>query len=210
MFPLLPIGYDRPRAVHSSTGHDDAGDVRHSAVRADQLSLSARERSAERGLPDDFRFGEPARRQSGNHGLGGGDAAGKTILHHCGRGLDVLGERAGADVGHDSIHPRPRHRCRGAGRAIGDRQSVAPIAARHADAADLQQGESGRFADPVSGVVVRHVAAFDGGRLRADTPGAAHLDGERSGAGRRFRRANLRGARAAQSQSAGQPRHRRR
>ena len=47
------LAYDRPRVVHSPAGHDHAGHVRHSAVRPHQLSLSAGQRSAERGLSDD-------------------------------------------------------------------------------------------------------------------------------------------------------------
>ena len=33
-------------------------------------------------FPTITRFGQPAGRRSGDHGLGGGDAAGKPVLHH--------------------------------------------------------------------------------------------------------------------------------
>ena len=49
------------------------------------------------------------------------------------------------------VRPRPQPRRRGGGRAGGDHAGVTPAAARHADAADVHQGEPGGSADALSG-----------------------------------------------------------
>ena len=55
---------------------------------------------------------------------------------------------------HPSIHARPQHRCRGAGRAGGHQPGAEQFAAEHADSAHLPEGESGRIADPLSGAAL--------------------------------------------------------
>ena len=82
-----------------------AGDpgLRHHGVPA-----PAGQRPAERRLPDHPGHREPARRQPGDHGLGGGHAAREAVLHHRGHRLDDLDERA-----------RARRRSRSSSRSSG-------------------------------------------------------------------------------------------
>ena len=97
---------------------------------------------------------------------------------------------------HAPVRSRPRHRRRRAGRAGGDRAAAAPAAAGHADAAVVPEGQSGRPADPLPGADARRRCRC---RRSTSTPrrivGAAHLDGQRRGAGAGLRRAEVRGAR---------------
>jgi hypothetical protein len=44
-----------------------------------------------------------------NDGLRRGDAAGKTIVHHRGRGFDVVGQFARLGEHHHAVHARPAH-----------------------------------------------------------------------------------------------------
>ena len=83
-----------------------------------------------------------------------------------------------------AVRPQPRHRRRGARRAVGDLLGAAPPAARDADAAQLPQGQPGRLADHVPGAELDAGAAVRHRRLRQSRDPAAHLDpaGRRAGA----------------------------
>ena len=98
---------------------------------------------------------------------------------------------------HAAVHARPQHRRRRAGRAGGDQRRLEPAARRTLpDAADLQQEQPRRHADPHARVSSRHAAARPGRRLRRLDPRAEDL----AGLGRRPRHAQRRpeagGARA--------------
>ena len=88
---------------------------------------------------------EPAGRQSGHHGVGGGHAAGTAVHHHRRPGLDDLQQQPGIHQHHPAVRPGPRHRRRHGGRGNGHRRSHAAAAAGHAHAALVPQGEPRRY-----------------------------------------------------------------
>ena len=74
--------YELHRALHPPPGHDHAGHGRHSDLRTGGVPAAAGERSPGGGLSHDLGERQPARRQPRDHGVLGGDPAGKTVLHH--------------------------------------------------------------------------------------------------------------------------------
>ena len=91
------------------------------------------------------------------------------------------------------LEPQPR-RSRG-GRSGGDHASVAPAAARHADAAHVRESEPGRPADFVPGLGIEATASVHAGRVCRNPHRAADLDGVRRRAGGGSRRAEVRRSR---------------
>src|SRR5438093_1061268 len=151
-----------------------------------------------------------ARRQPGDDGLRGGDAAGEAIHDDRGHRLHDVGERARAYADHDPVQPRPEHRRRRSGRPGDDREVGAPPASRHADAADLPEGESGGPAGALPGLELADLTALHGRRVRPDEPRAADLHDHRRRAGAGVRLAEVRGPGAARSPRADDAGHRHR
>ena len=89
--------------------------------------------------------------QSRDHGFVGCHAAGEAVLDDRRHRLDDVDEFPGPDQHHDSVQSQPQPRWRCTGRAGGDHRGRGAIASADADAADVSEGESGRFAHPVSG-----------------------------------------------------------
>ena len=158
-----------------------------------------------RGRPADGRLSDhpgerqPAGRQSRHDGLVGGDAAREAVRDDFGHHFDQLAQQPGQHQHLADLRSRSQHRLRRAGRADGDRPLLARAAARHADAAVLQQEQPERHAHPVPHAQLRHAAAGAGRPLRRDRARAAALDGHRRCAGQRVRRAEVRGARRSRS-----------
>ena len=109
---------------------------------------------------------------------------------------------------HAAVLARSQHRCRGAGRAVGDCRRVALAAAVDADPAPAAQGQPRRRADHEHRAVVGDAAAGDGRRVCGDPARAADLDRQRRGASRGVRLAAVRGAHPARPERAGHARHR--
>ncbi len=78
---------------------------------------------------------EPAGRESGHHGRGGGAAAGEAVLDHRRPRFDVLAKFSGQDEHHAAVCLEPQYRWRGAGRAGGDYPGESQSAAEPAGAA---------------------------------------------------------------------------
>ena len=146
-----------------------------------------------------------AGRNARHHGVGGGAAAGETVLDHCRRGLDDLVEHAGLNADHAAVQPEPQSGRGGAGCAVDDCESCARSAAEPAQPAFVSESKSRRSADSLSVAEFAYTAAFGCGRIRRNTDGAAHLDGEWRGAGERVWGAEVCGSRQARSQGSGQP-----
>ncbi len=78
-------------AVHPTAGRHHAADDRDRAVgQSSRISLAAGVAAAAGGFPDDLGVGEPARRESGDDGFVGGDAAGAAVRAHRRRDRDDL------------------------------------------------------------------------------------------------------------------------
>ena len=120
--------------------------LRHSAVRRHRLSRAAGGGAAERGLPDHPGERRRARRQSGDHGVLRGHAAGARVLHHRRHPVDELHQLAGQHVDHRAVHAGPQDRRRRAGHSGRHRARRRTPAAEHAAAAFLSKGQSGRAA----------------------------------------------------------------
>ena len=103
-------------------------------------------------------------------------------------GIDSMtsDQRHRGHADHAPVQPEPQHRRRRAGRAGGDQRRPAAAAAEHARAALVPEGQPGRPADPVPRAHLADAAALDARRVRRDAHGAAHLDGQRRGAGARL------------------------
>ena len=101
---------------------------------------------------------------------------------------DDLVELVRHQPGHAAIRPRPRHRRRRAGRAVGDQRRRLDAAAQPALSAALFQGEPGRRADHHAGADLRHRRVARAKRPRRHDHGAAAGRGDRRrprlGAGR--------------------------
>ena len=98
---------------------------------------------------------------------------------------DDLDQRARHHADHAAVRPGPQHRCGRAGRADRHRRRRRPAAEEPADAADLPQGQSGRFADSDPGGALRRAAGHHRRRLRREHPRAADLADSRHRAGDR-------------------------
>ena len=99
-------------------------------------------------LPDDRRLDAAARRERRDDGLGGDDAARAPVRADAVARADDVGVELRQLADHAAVHARSQHRRRRAGRAGGDQRRVEPAAAHAAGAADLQQEQPRRHADP--------------------------------------------------------------
>ena len=100
--------------------------------------------------------GGAARRQPGDDGVVGGDAARAPVRPHRRRDRDDLDQLARLDDDRAAVRPGPRHR-----RAARDVQAAINAArgqlpAEPAEQSDLPQGQSGRRADHDPGADLRH------------------------------------------------------
>ena len=128
---------------------------------AHRLPAAAGQRPAQRRFPHHpgARRRLPGR-QPGDHGLGGGHAAGEAVLHHRRHRLDDLDQRAG----HDPDHAAVRARAATSTRAAQDVQAAIAAAARQLPPdmptpPTVPEGQPGRFADPLPRAQLRHAAA---------------------------------------------------
>ena len=101
----------------------------------------------------------PARREPGNHGVVGGAAARAQFAQIPGVTQMTSTSYLGTSADHDPVRPQPQHRRRRQRRAGGHQRRRRPAAEEPALAADLSQGQSGRFADHAVVGDVGHVAA---------------------------------------------------
>ena len=158
--------------------------------------------------PDDLGAGVAARREPGDDGGDGRDAARALARPHRRRHRDDVVELARLDAHHAAVRPLPRHRRRRARRAGGDQRRARAAADRAAEQSDLPQGESGRRADHDPGAHVGHDDAGPDVRRRIDDHRAEAVAGRRRRPGERRRQLAAGGARRAQSAGAQQVRHR--
>ena len=155
---------------------------------------------------------QPARREPGDDGLGGGHAAREAVLDHRRHRLDDLDRaRSGIDARSrcssrsTATSTPPRRTCR--------RRSPRPRASCRRDMPtppSYQKVNPADSADPLPRAHLDDAAALDGRRVRRDAARAAHLDDQRRGAGAGLRLAEVRRARPARSERAGRARHRHR
>ena len=82
--------------LHQTAGDDLPGDGGAGDLRPVRLRHPAGQRTAQRRFPHHQCAGQPAGRRSGNHGLGGGDAAGECLRLDPGPGLHDLASSARA------------------------------------------------------------------------------------------------------------------
>ncbi len=168
------------RAIHSPPGRDLAADGRGGARRHCGVPASARGAPAAGRLSNHSGHRHACRRQRRDHGVIGGDAAGAAARPDSRRYRDDLIQRARRHLGHGSVRPQPQHRPCRPGCAGGDHGCRQDTAADDDDAADLQEAQSSRCADPGPCGPVRHLAADAGGRIRRQLSRAANLAGSRA------------------------------
>ena len=155
------------RDLYPQAGHDHARHDGYSPVRSSRVPHTARERSAQRGLPHDSGGRQPSRRQPRDHGRFGGHSAGAPVLDHSGPGFHDLHQRARQHQRHPAIRAGPQPGWRRARRPGRHRYGPGPAACRHAQPADVSQGEPGGHAHPEPGSQLAHAAPLGGGRISA-------------------------------------------
>ena len=122
------------------------------AVRHHGLPLLAGQRPAQRRFPDHPGERGAARRQPGNDGLVGGDAAGAAVLDHRRPRLDdVDAARSGGTQITLQFNLSRNIDAAAQDVQAAIAQAAGPASARHALAADLPEGESRRSAHPLPG-----------------------------------------------------------
>ena len=92
-------------------------------------------------FPTISRVGQPARREPGDHGLGGRHAARAAVRTHRRGQRDDVVQPSGIDVGRAAVRPRSRHQRRGPRRPGGHQRCARPAAGRPAGEPDLPQGQ---------------------------------------------------------------------
>ena len=131
-------------------------------------------------------------RQPGRDGLVGDGAARASIRTGAGPAADDIDQFRRELGDHAAVRSQPQHRRRRTGGAAVD-QRVRHVSARGpADAADLQQDQSGRYADPDAGADVGRPSAVEGRRPCRHAAGAEDLAAAGRGAGQHQRRAETR------------------
>ena len=98
----------------------------------------------------------------------------------------------GIDQHHAAVRFEPQHRRGRPGRAGDDRPRVRALPPQMPAPPSYQKGQSGRPVGHPARAAVGHAAVVDDRRIRAADHRPAHLDGERRGAGRRVRLAEVR------------------
>ena len=174
-------------------------------------SDAAGHRSASHRLPDHSSVGGASGRQPRDDGVIGRPAAREAVRDHRGPDEHQFDQRPGQHEHHAAVRPHQEHRRSGAGRPVDDGTSIAEPAAADAGPALLSEVQSSRSIDHPARPPLAHLAAVDGGRIRRADDRPAHLDGERRGAGRRVRLAEVRrpGRRRSPSARRALGRHRR-
>ena len=146
----------------------------------------AGERLAERRLPDHSGQRGAAGRQSGNDGLGGGDAARKAVRDDLGVISSISSTNSQGSTNITLQFDLDRDIDAAAQdvqvRDLADRPAAA---AGHAGAAVAAESEPGRRADPVPDAELADAAALRRERVRGNPHRAADLDAQGRGAGRR-------------------------
>ena len=160
------------------------------------------ERPAHGGLSHDPGERRPARREPGNDGGVGGDAAREAVRHDCRCHLDQFLQHARQHQHHAAVRSEQVDRRGRAGRAVDDRAGAAAAAAGDAVAAVVPEGEPRRRAGAVPHAELAHAAAAAAGPLRAEPAGPAPVDGDGRGPGERVRIAEVRGPRGRRSPAA--------
>ena len=112
-------------------------------------------------------------------------------------GLDLahLGFNARQHPDNPAVQSRPRDRRRFPRRSVTNISDAATPAAGAAGAAELPEGESGRHADSLPRVEIRHSAAERGERMGGEHPSTADHAASRRRPGQYLRPAEIRGAR---------------
>ncbi len=160
------------------------------------------------GVPDHLRQRRSARRQSGDHGLVGGDAARAPVRTHRGGHRDDLVERARIDQHDAAIRPGSRHRRRGARRAGRDQRRPRLPADQSAQQSVVPESESGGFADLHARAHLARPHQGPDVRRGLDDHGAEAVAGERRGTGDRRRQLASQRSHRTESDGAEQVRHR--
>ncbi len=127
-----------------------------------------------------------------DHGDIGRYAADQAVRHHCRHRQHFDHQFARLDLDRHPVRARPRYRRRRVRCAIGDRPHAARAAGRHAGAAQLSEGQSGRCADPAAGPEERHRSVDRSRCVRPAGDLAVAVDAERRGAGLDLRQPAIR------------------
>ena len=145
--------------LHPPAGRDDAADRRARAVGHPRLQAAAGLAAAAGRFPDDRRDRQPAGREPGDHGVGGGDAARAAVRPDRRRQRDDLVEPLGSTsvVLQFDLDRDIDAAARDVQAAINAARGQLP--AEPAGQPDLSQGQSGRRAGDDSGADVGHGAA---------------------------------------------------
>ena len=159
-----------------------------------RLPAAAAVRAARGRLPDDPGHDALSGREPGRHRLLGDRAARAPVRPDAGPRADVVDEFRRRLGDHAALRARAAARRRRAGGAGRDQRRLEPAAERPADAADLQQGQSGRRADPDPRRHLAVAAGDQGARPGRYPPGAEDLAGPGRRSGRDRGRAAARRA----------------
>ena len=190
-------------AVHPLSDRNLIADGGHPVRRPRRLSPAAGGAAAAGRFPDHPGLCLLAGRQPRNHGLVGGTAAGAATGANPRRRADDVDQFARHVGGHDPIRPQPQHRRRRERRAGRDQCRRRPVAEEPPLAADLSQGQSGRFTDPAVVGDLGHAAAHHRQRRRRRPAGAADQPDFRRRPGHDRRPAEAGDARPDRSRQAG-------
>ena len=141
-------------ALHQASRRDHAAEHLGGAGRRGRVHDAAGLAAAADRLPGDLRQRGPARREPGDDGLDGGDAARTRARHDRRRQRDPLGQLAGLDPRQHPVRSRQGHQQRRARSAGGDQRVAVAAAERAARHAELPQDQSVAGADHDSGAHV--------------------------------------------------------
>src|SRR6516165_723947 len=147
------------RAVHSAAGRDVLGNGGTGLHRHCRISVPAGGAAAAGRFPNHSGVGDRPGGERRHHGHLGRGTARAAIRPDPGRHPADLAQHARGSDNRHSVRTQPQHRLGGAGRAGGDHGREQDLAAVHDDAAELQEGEPGRFADPAALGAFRYLAA---------------------------------------------------
>ncbi len=180
--PVQLDSHEYLRTVHSPPDRDHAAYRGGCAGGRHRVPAAASVATAASGFPDHFGVGFPARRESGDHGVVGGDAAGAPVGPYRGGYRDDFVEHTGVDQHHAAVRSESQHRRRGPGCAGGHQRGARLSAGESAEQPELSQSESRGLADFYAGADLRPTVQGPDVRRRVDHHGAEAVASDRRGA----------------------------
>ena len=95
--------HEHLRNIHTPSGNHHADHDWHSDLRHFGLQVAAGERSSDGGFSDHYGQRQSARGKRRNHGIGGGNAAGKKLLDHCRPRFHEFDQQFGPDANNSAV-----------------------------------------------------------------------------------------------------------